>query len=144
MTDENVFDNLYSGLQALSNASFPKKCPTCNKIYETVEIYIKETSELATNKSGLIESYDPFDKHNIVELYRNCSCGSTLMDVFNDRRDLSTNGEKRRLIFKKILSTIIKSGMDKEEARLEILKVMNGKTSKKLEEMGIKYKTGKK
>jgi phage FluMu protein Com len=132
MTKKDTLEDLYSGLQALSKASFPKKCPTCNKIYETAEMYIKETEALQTHNSGLSASYDPIDKQNIVELYRNCSCGSTLMDIFNDRRDLSPNGEKRRQIFQKTLDILIKSGLEKDEARQEILKIMKGESSEHL------------
>jgi len=137
MSKEDTFEQLYSGLQALSNASFPKKCPTCNKVYETADIYIKETEALQTHNSGLSASYDPIDKQNIVELYRNCSCGSTLMDIFNDRRDLSPNGEKRRQIFQKTLNILIKSGLETGEARKEILKIMKGEPSEQLKQLGL-------
>ncbi|MCK9987662.1 MAG: hypothetical protein AzoDbin1_04134, partial [Azoarcus sp.] len=39
------------------------------------------------------------DGQVIVELFRNCVCGSTLMDCFRDRRDTSEAGLRRRARF---------------------------------------------
>ncbi len=137
MSEKNTFDQLYSGLRALSKVSFPKKCSTCNKVFETAESYIKETLSVPTHKSGLSVSYDPIDQINLVELYRNCTCGSTLMDIFNDRRDLTSIGDKRRKIFEKTLTLLIKSGWNRNESRMEILKLMKGEVSDKLQKLGF-------
>ncbi len=144
MEINNSIDDFYYGLQALSKISFPKKCSLCQKVYENVDIYIKETLALEHHPSGLSESYDPEDKINTVELYRNCTCGSTLMDFFSDRRDLSQVGEKRRKVFKKLLDELIKRGSDVENARKDVLLLMKGTISKRLRDMGVKFNPAKK
>lgn len=125
--DMTIDDNIYKGLQALSESSFPKKCTNCGRFYETVEDYITQTSPLRKS-TGLKESFDDTDRP-IVELFRNCVCGSTLMDVFNNRRDLSEKGIKRRQKFEEILCRLADDGFSKEVIREELLKIMRGEGS---------------
>lgn len=120
----------YKGLQALSDLSFPKICNTCKKRYETVEEFIKDT-EAIREKSGLKEDLDD-DNKVIVGLFRNCSCGSTLMDEFNDRRNLSKAGIARRIKFQELMDKLIHKGIDQDTARIELLNVMRGQGSKLL------------
>lgn len=133
MSDKNNIEmdgNIYKGLQALSNSSFPKKCSTCGIRYETVEDYVSKTESIR-KMSGLKESFDDDDKP-IVELFRNCVCGSTLMDVFNNRRDLSPSGLKRRKKFDELLNRLVDKGFTAETARDELLKIMRGEGSELL------------
>jgi len=95
--------------------SFPKKCATCGKRYETVDEFIVKTEALR-NSTGLKEDLDD-DDEIIVELFRNCVCGSTLMDEFNNRRNLSPGGLKRREKFGELLSRLKKAGFPEETAR---------------------------
>jgi hypothetical protein len=118
---------LYRGLQALSNMSFPKKCSTCGKRFETVDDFISQTEALR-NSTGLKEDLDD-DDQIIVGLFRNCPCGSTLMDEFNNRRDLSTAGLARREKFSELMNRLTKSGFSPEIAREELLKIMRGEGS---------------
>ena len=76
----------------------------------------------------------------LIELFRNCVCGSTLMDFFADRRDSSPSGLKRREVFGKMLSHLQTRGLDHETARLELLKLMRGDASKEIESLGIQLK----
>ncbi len=122
--------DLYNGLQALSNLSFPKFCATCGKRYETAEEFITQTEALRKS-SGLKEDLDD-DDQIIVELFRNCTCGSTLMDEFNNRRDLSVGGLKRREKFGELMDRLVKAGFEAQTARGELLKVMRGEGSKLL------------
>ena len=62
------------------------------------------------------------------------------MDCFNDRRDVSEKGLKRRELFGKLLSMLIDKGVQSEIARNELLKVTRGETSQLLSKMGIKLK----
>ena len=96
-TDADYAAELFKGLKALSDATFPKRCAACGMEYTTVEDYIRDTEDIS-GQSGLKKGYDDDDKP-IVELFRNCPCGSTLMDCFSDRRDLSEAGLKRRKHF---------------------------------------------
>lgn len=128
-SDDNVLSaELYNGLQALSDLSFPKVCATCGQRYETVEEFVEQTEALRKS-TGLKEDYDD-DDNVIVNLFRNCTCGSTLMDEFNDRRNLSPGGLERRRKFGELLDKLTASGVEAETARAELLKVMKGEGSK--------------
>ncbi len=120
-------ESLYQGLQALSNLSFPKKCSTCGKRYETVEAFISQTEALR-HSSGLKEDIDD-DEQIIVELFRNCLCGSTLMDEFSNRRDLSKAGIARRKKFQQLIERLSAEGYSVQTAREELLKIMRGQES---------------
>ncbi len=137
MTTEKLGDelNLFKGLKALSDSSFPKRCGNCGRTFETTEQYLKETEGLAKG-SGLKASFDD-DDQPILEVYRNCICGSTLMDFFSDRRDLSEKGVKRRDIFQKILTFMEKKGVPPSEGREALLTFMRTGESELLARFGI-------
>ena len=107
-SDSEYSSDLFSGLKALSDASFPKKCSLCGQEYASVEEYVQKTEDVS-GKSGLKKGYDDDDKP-IVELFRNCVCVSTLMDCFNDRRDLSDGGLKRRELFGHLMGMLTDMG----------------------------------
>jgi hypothetical protein len=128
MTD-SATRSLYDGLKALAESAFPKKCNTCGATYQSAEEFIQKTQIVRSDHSGLKSSEDD-DGSTIVELFRNCSCGSTLMDAFSDRRDLSEAGEKRRNNFDKILQLVQKKyELERTDARNELLKIMRGQHS---------------
>jgi hypothetical protein len=137
MGTENIKDELeiFKGLKALSESAFPKRCGNCGRVFETSEQYIRETEKVSD--SGLKESYDD-DDTPILEVYRNCICGSTLMDFFSDRRDLSEKGLKRRAIFQKVLDILAQKGIETPVARAELLKFMRSGESELLAKFGIK------
>lgn len=140
--DDNLIpEELYSGLQALSNLSFPKICSTCGARYESVEDFVSKT-DAPRKSTGLKQEWDD-DDEVIVNLFRNCSCGSTLMDEFKDRRDLSEGGLKRRAKFDELLIRLEKAGFSNEVAREELLKVMRGQGSKLLKVKKDSRKTGR-
>ncbi len=125
-------DELFSGLQALAASAFPKKCSTCGRSFESAEEFIKETEIIRPSVSGLKQSPDE-DGSMIVELFRNCPCGSTLMDAFNNRRDMSEKGEKRRKRFAQLIEYLKEQHkVEHEVARDELLKVMRGEKSELL------------
>lgn len=134
-SDANQTMTLFDGLRALSNASFPKKCASCGREYASVEEYVRKTGDVS-GKSGLKKGYDD-DDNPIVELFRNCVCGSTLMDCFSDRRDLSDGGSKKRELYGKLLDMLLAKGIAVDAARGELLKVLKGETSPVLEKLGI-------
>ncbi|MGD9367971.1 MAG: hypothetical protein PVH87_19885 [Desulfobacteraceae bacterium] len=133
--DSKRSSELFKGLKALSDASFPKRCAFCGREYATVEAYIQQTEDVA-GQSGLKKGYDDDDRP-IVELFRNCVCGSTLMDCFNDRRDISESGFKRRKLFGKLMEILTSKGMADNVARDELKKVLRGERSAVLEKLGI-------
>ena len=128
--------DVFKGLKILSESSFPKRCNNCGRLFETTEQYLKETQNLASG-TGVKASYDDDDK-SILEVYRNCVCGSTLMDFFSDRRDLSENGLKRRAVFQKVLNGLEAKGIDPKIGREELLKFMRTGESELLKQFGIK------
>jgi hypothetical protein len=83
---DQKMDDLFEGLKAISASAFPKQCTVCGRTYTTVTQYVTETESIQ-KRSGLKRSADD-DDQTIVELFRNCLCGSTLMDAFSDRRDI--------------------------------------------------------
>ena len=128
--EEPIARSLYRGLKALSKLSFPKVCATCGRRYEDADAFITQTRALRRS-TGLKEEIDD-DNRVIVELFRNCACGSTLMDEFNDRRDLTPNGIKRREKFQELLDRLEKEGYARGLVRKELLNIMRGRGSKLL------------
>ncbi len=131
-------DELYEGLQALADSTFPKHCNTCGRDYHSAGDFIQQTEDLARG-SGLKASWDDDDRP-IVELYRNCVCGSTMMDFFTDRRDLSDKGLQRRAHFGNLLIKLEQRGLDSQVARNELIKLLHGQHSEILEKLGLKRK----
>lgn len=136
MSEFDESNELFKGLKALSEASFPKRCASCGNVFHTAEEFFIMTAPLK-NSSGLKETED-FDDKKIVELFRNCSCGSTLMDEFHNRRDDSEAGKRRREIFEKTLVILLKDGLPREDGRLEILRFMRGEKSQVIDRLLIK------
>ena len=91
MADEK--QNCYKGLTALFTDMFSKKCNCCGKSFTDVQNFINQTVRVAKG-TGLQDTKD--EDGVIVELYRTCDCGSTLMLECKDRRDTSVEGQKRR------------------------------------------------
>lgn len=130
---------LFEGLQALSDSAFPKKCSNCGRLYHSPAEFLTH-SQAIPGRSGLKESFDE-DDSTIVEVFRNCECGSTLLDFFENRRDTSEKGNRRREVFGKMLVLLQGKGLTIEEAREELKGVMNGKPSERLAQLGISLKT---
>jgi hypothetical protein len=135
MSEFDSDDTIFKGLQALFVSSFPKKCSTCGKTYQNIEEFWKETDSIR-NLSGLKEGYDDDDK-TVVELFRHCVCGSTLMDVCLDRRDLSETGLDRRSKFDNLLGLMALAGIDEQTARKELLLFLSGQKSELLEKLQL-------
>jgi hypothetical protein len=135
MSDEKLLD----GLRELSKTAFPRKCATCGRVYASLEEFINETRQLE-GRTGLVENVGCPEEGDqpIVELYRNCVCGSTLMEFFLDRRDSSESGQRRREIFGKLLNLLIEKGVSAEDARNELLLLFRNKKSQLLEKMGVR------
>lgn len=130
----NKDSELFAGLKTLAESAFPKHCKNCGRTFETAELFLRETQKIQGNRSGLKQSVDDNDVA-IVEVYRNCPCGSTLMDFFSDRRDLSLAGRERRDKFGKVLDQIIAYGVDPLTARVELLKILRGEKSELIEKL---------
>lgn len=129
---ESEFADLYSDLKSMAETDFPKHCKTCGRVYPDMQAYVDHTEHLRPGVSGLQqgldEAYEP-----LVELYRNCACGSTLMNFFADRRDTSSAGLKRREQFQAVLEKLKRQGIEEEDAREALLRFMRGEESALLE-----------
>jgi len=128
----NEFDDCFKGLTAMFESSFPRKCSCCGKTYATAEIFLAETHNMPSGRSSLKEALEG-DGTAIVEVFRNCVCGSTLMDEFNSRRDDSSKGKAKRATFDKLVSILNKQQISKELARGEVLKILHGEQSEVLD-----------
>ncbi|MDT8426378.1 MAG: hypothetical protein RQ733_10430 [Methyloprofundus sp.] len=128
----NEFDDYFKGLTAMVESSFPRKCSCCGKSYATAESFLAETQNMSSGRSSLKESLEE-DGTVIVEVFRNCVCGSTLMDEFNSRRDDSGKGQQRRATFDKLVSLLQKQQISKGVARAEVLKMLQGERSEVLD-----------
>ena len=122
--------DLYKGLTALSELLFPKSCEACGRQYKSVEDFIAQTRRLKQS-SGLRADLDE-EEGVIVELFRNCICGATLVTGFNDRRVPTEAGIKRREKFDELMDRLTQAGFDPETIRRELLNIMNGMGSKLL------------
>ena len=132
MPPENDNTALLTGLSELAESSFPKTCNTCGRVFETAKQFLKETEDLPSSRSPLKQAVE-VDGTTLVEVFRNCPCGSTLMDEFNCRRDLSEKGLKRREIFSRMHDILTNKGINSDVAKTELLKVANGRRSDLIE-----------
>jgi hypothetical protein len=132
----NLFNHgeLFAGLKALAESAFPKHCKNCGRTFQTASDFISETQLINSNQSGLKQSWDDNDV-TIVEMYRNCPCGSTLMDFFTDRRDHSAAGLQRREKFGKLVEQLVSHGLTPDGARQELLKILRGQKSEVIEQL---------
>jgi hypothetical protein len=69
----------------------------------------------------------------IMEVFRNCVCGSTLMDEFNSRRVNTELGQKNRAEFSRLLNDLQNQHFSVERARTELLNLLKGKKSEALD-----------
>lgn len=118
-------DDIYTGLQALAETTFPKRCRTCGREYASLQEFIAQTEVIRPRQSGLKESEDD-DGRPIVELFRNCVCGSTLMENLNNRRDLSEAGLQRRRRFDDMLVRLMMNGHEHDVAHAALMAYLQG------------------
>ncbi|MTW09361.1 oxidoreductase [Pseudoduganella eburnea] len=121
--EERLF---FDGLHALAASAFPKHCNYCGRVFATATDFMRQTQSVRQDITGLKQSFDD-DSVAIVEAYRNCPCGSTLMDFFSDRRDVSEAGGRRRELFDKLLPHLEEKGMDRAAAREHLLRLLRGR-----------------
>ena len=120
------------GLESLAKSAFPRKCHNCSKIFKSFDELLEATRSL-NRSNGIMESIDDNDKP-ILELYRNCTCGSTLVEFCRDRRDMSPEGIARRKRFGALLESLEEQGLSRNVARRELLKIVRGESSTVLSE----------
>ncbi|MCB1614958.1 MAG: hypothetical protein KDI30_02985 [Pseudomonadales bacterium] len=115
-------------MQCLTKEAFPKVCPTCHKVYSNELEFFTETVALENTDreikavEGLEENQEPPE---FIEVYRNCACGTTLMEWFHSRRNFSEKGIKQRLLFTLLQEGLISKGYSVDDARGLILDFMD-------------------
>ena len=126
--------DLFTGLKALVNSSFPKRCSCCGRVYESAEEFFRETQKVREGRNDLKPATEE-DGTRILEVFRNCVCGSTMMEFFGDRRDTSAAGEERRKRFGVLLDQLAERGVDRAVGKQELLKLVRGQRSELIESL---------
>lgn len=112
-------NEILDGLSKLADSPFPKECPSCGKLFDSLDQLLNET--------------DPGSEHNNQEgaviLSRQCPCSHTIDILFNDRREQGELADKRRQLFQNLLNVLTDNGMPQSMAKTEIKKVMRGERS---------------
>lgn len=117
------FETYFQRLQSLEAAFYPKTCNSCGKVYKTPESFLLETRRI--NNSNFKVSEDD-NGATIIEVFRNCTCGSTLLGNYAERRDLSPEGVQRRKIFDELHAFLVAQGMNPDIARQELRHLFRG------------------
>ena len=115
----------FAGLRELAESAFPKRCANCGREYQNAAEYLAATQPIRIDSSGLKLSHDD-EGQAIVDLFRNCVCGSTLLESFRNRRNQSEEGIKGRMRFQDMVDKLVAKGCAAETARTELLKLMRG------------------
>lgn len=113
---------LLETFRRLVACSFPKKCASCNRVYSDLQDFVARTRALSQS-GGLLEQLDDAAR-DVIDLNRNCACGSTLMVVISERRDISDAGKALRRDFQRALDDMTAGGVDAKYARRHLLDLM--------------------
>ncbi len=132
---QRIVTELYEGLQALLDAAFPKKCTGCGKTFMTLKEFLQGT--YSTISSSGLKLSEQNTKRPVVELYRSCQCGATLMEFFHDRRDDSETGAMVRAKFAQLLDMLKNTGLSLGTARAELVQLLRGGQSQIFNMLGL-------
>lgn len=106
----------------LQAESFPKKCRICGKVYLDQAQFLAQTTPVTHSPSSIREVTQDDGHHDLfLEVFRNCGCGSTLMEFFHSRRDLSEAGITRRQLFDSMVRILEDAGQSRQQARAALL-----------------------
>lgn len=132
---EHKFASVFRELKSQVARCFPKTCESCGRKYPTLEDFLSAT-ESTPYGSSFIEKAQ-FTDRSIVDILRNCACGSTLMVVLNERRDMTKRGTELRKLFDVLINVLDEHGIAKDRSREELIKYIRGGESPLLEEHGL-------
>jgi hypothetical protein len=141
-TKDDLIADFYDGLTEIAKDAFPRECSNCGRIFQTIGDFITQTQTIRGH-SGLTE-YSDRGGRTAIYLFRNCVCGSTLMEMFRDRRDPTERGARVREKFAQLLEILAAFGLDVQESRRELLRVLHGDESEILNQLGFKIRRGAK
>lgn len=128
MNNSKHSEDIYAGLRQLADSAFPKRCKLCGREYQNAAEFLAATLPLRNDASGLKQTRDD-NGQEIVELFRNCICGSTLLESYRSRRDTGDDAALRRSQFQEMVGKLVATGITAETARSELLKFMRGQPS---------------
>lgn len=126
---------LYQGLQALADAAFPKACSNCGATYQNLEEFLRGTH--STFSSSGLKQADMERNQPVVELYRTCHCGATMLEFFCDRRDDSESGALVRAKFAQLLDMLQETGLSLATVRAELTLLLHGEHSEIFNLLGL-------
>jgi hypothetical protein len=132
MSSITSHDAWFAGLRVLSDDSFPKCCRSCGREFASETDYFQQTQAIRPDITGLKAVYDD-EEGALVEVFRNCVCGSTLLVNCMSRRDDSAAGSSQRQLFEELLGYLVHHGVDHAQARIELLRMVAGERSEVLE-----------
>ena len=131
-------ETFYGNLQCLVDTAFPKTCPKCGKVFEDSHSFLMETIPVKdltlTDRSGLFP-LDGMGPVAAVGVFRNCTCGTTIMANFHDRRDLTDKGNERRSRFDALVGMLCERGLSAETARNELRSLLRGEESPSVQKL---------
>jgi hypothetical protein len=133
---DQTTSELFRGLQAIADDQFPRTCSTCGQVFQGPADLLGAGTSAPDGRSGLRPGEDDQGRR-VVYLFRNCRCGSTLLESFKDRRDQSPAGQRRRKKFGELLELLARAGVKPERGRIELLKLLAGERSEYLEGLNI-------
>jgi len=112
------------GLRSVADSDFPKTCRNCQRSYQTLAEFIRDTVSTAPG-AGLKQGFND-DEQAIVKLLRNCQCGSTLMSPVHSRRGHSDLASECREQFDMLVTQMAATGRTHESAREDLRQVITG------------------
>ena len=113
----------YAGLNVHSADLFPFGCARCQRRFTDLHDFISRTTPIF-HSSGLMEREDPAIG-TFVLLLRNCLCGTSLALRCRDRRNHSDRGLVRRSRFDTLVALLVEVGVEPEQARAEIRRLLH-------------------
>jgi hypothetical protein len=105
----------------LQAEAFPKQCRSCGKVYADEQQFFALTTPARAASDVRSVRDDEAAGDVYLEVFRNCVCGSTLMELFHSRRDLSEQGLTRRQLFDSMVAVLMEAGHGRAEARSILL-----------------------
>jgi len=137
-----IEEDLFFGLREFSKSAFPKSCECCGKEYRNLVDFLSFTKPLSADSSGLKQEQD-IEGHILVDLFRNCTCGSTMLEIFLNRRDVSVEGGLRRLQFQDKFEKFVAMACLAETGRDEWLRRLRGQAiTNAVKPLQIKNRSG--
>ncbi len=114
----------FAGLKLSAYGAFPKVCANCQRSYASTASFFADTRPPQTHPTGLMHTEGDAGE-SLVQAFRVCRCGSSLMQYFRTRRDTSAEGVDRREAFAMFVNQLARVGVSTEQARDRLLGCMH-------------------